>query len=42
MHTFNGFDDQSDSYHDARTNYLMEQEPFLTQDQADGDGCCWC
>ena len=18
----------------------MEQEPFLTQDQADGDGCC--
>jgi hypothetical protein len=42
MHTFNGFDDQSDTYHDTWTNYLMEQEPSLTQDQADGDGCCCC
>jgi hypothetical protein len=42
MHTFNGFDDQSDTYHDTWTNYLMEQEPSLTQDQADGGGCCCC
>jgi hypothetical protein len=42
MHTFNGFDDQSDTYHDTWTNYLMEQEPTLTHDQADGDGCCCC
>ena len=40
MHTFNGFDDQSDTYHDTYTNYLMEQEPSLTQDQDDSDGCC--
>jgi hypothetical protein len=32
MHIFKGFDDQSDTYHDTRTNYLMEQEPSLTQD----------
>jgi hypothetical protein len=42
MHTFNGFDDQSDTYHDTCTNYLMEQEPYLTQDQVDGYGCCCC
>jgi hypothetical protein len=42
MHKFNGFDDESDVYHDTRTNYLMEQEPSLTQDQADGDGYCCC
>jgi hypothetical protein len=42
MHIFKGFDDQSDTYHDTWTNYLMEQEPSLTQDQADGDGCCCC
>jgi hypothetical protein len=40
MHIFKGFDDQSDTYHDTQTHYLMEQEPSLTQDQADGDGCC--
>jgi hypothetical protein len=40
MHIFNGFDDQSDTYHDTQTNYLKEQELSLTQDQADGDGCC--
>ena len=42
MHIFKGFDDQSDTYHDIWTNYLMEQEPSLTQNQADGDGCCCC
>ena len=42
MHIFKGFDDQSDTYHDTWTNYLMEQEPLLIQDQADGDGCCCC
>ena len=30
MHIFKGFDDQSDTYHDTQTNYLMEQEPSLT------------
>ena len=40
MHIFKGFDDQNDAYHDTRTHYVMEQEPSLTQDQADGDGCC--
>ena len=39
MHIFKGFDDQSDAYHNTQTNYLMEQEPSLTQDQDDGDGC---
>ena len=29
---------KSDTYHDTWTNYLMEQESFLIQDQADGDG----
>jgi hypothetical protein len=42
MHIFKGFDDQSDTYHDTRTHYVMEQEPSLTQDQANGDGCCCC
>jgi hypothetical protein len=42
MHIFKGFDDQSDTYHDTWTHYLMEQEPSLTQDQTDGDGCCCC
>ena len=42
MHIFKGFYDQSDTYHDTRTHYLMEKEPSLTQDQADGDGCCCC
>jgi hypothetical protein len=35
MHIFKGFEDQSDTYHDTRTHYLMEQDPFLLQDQAD-------
>jgi hypothetical protein len=33
---------KSDTYHDTWTNYLMEQEPLLILDQADGDGCCCC
>jgi hypothetical protein len=33
---------KSDTYHDTWTNYLMEQEPLLIQDQYDGDGCCCC
>ena len=34
MHIFKGFEGQSDTYHDARTHYLMEQDPLLLQDQA--------
>jgi hypothetical protein len=33
---------KSDTYHDTWTNYLMEQEPLLIQEQAVGDGCCCC
>ena len=35
MHIFKGFYDQSDTYHDTQTHYLMEQEPSLLQDQAE-------
>jgi hypothetical protein len=35
MHTFKGFEDQSDTYHDTQTHYLMEQELSLIQDQAE-------
>jgi hypothetical protein len=42
MHIFKGFEDQSDTYHDTWTHYLVEQEPSLTQDEANGDGCCCC
>jgi hypothetical protein len=35
MHIFKGFEDQSDTYHDTQTHYLMEQDPFLLQDQAE-------
>jgi hypothetical protein len=34
MHIFKCFEDQSDTYHDTQTHYLMEQDPFLLQDQA--------
>jgi hypothetical protein len=34
MHIFKGFEDQSDTYHDTWTHYLMEQDPSLLQDQA--------
>jgi hypothetical protein len=33
MHIFKGFEDQSDTYHDTQTHYLMDQDPFLLQDQ---------
>jgi hypothetical protein len=33
---------KSDTYHDTWTNYFMEKEPFLKEDQADGDGCYCC
>jgi hypothetical protein len=35
MHIFKYFENQSDTYHDTRTHYLMEQDPFLLQDKAD-------
>jgi hypothetical protein len=35
LHIFKGFEDQSDTYHDTRTHYLMEQDPSLPQDQAE-------
>ena len=35
MHIFNGFEDQSDTYHDTQTHYLMEQDPLLLQDQVE-------
>jgi hypothetical protein len=35
MHIFTDFEDQSDTYHDTRTHYLMEQEPSPIQDQAE-------
>jgi hypothetical protein len=34
MHILKGLEDQSDTYHDTRTHYLMEQDPSLLQDQA--------
>jgi hypothetical protein len=36
MHVFKCFENQSDTYHDTRTHYLMEQNPLLLKDQADG------
>jgi hypothetical protein len=35
MHIFKGFEDQSDTYHDTQTHYLMEKNPLLLQDQAE-------
>ena len=35
MHIFKGFEDQSDTYHDTRTHYLMEQDLLLLQDQTE-------
>jgi hypothetical protein len=35
MHIFKSFENQSDTYHDTQTHYLMEQDPFLLQDQVD-------
>jgi hypothetical protein len=36
MDTFKCFENQSDTYHDTWTHYLMEQDPLLMKDQADG------
>jgi hypothetical protein len=36
MHIFKCFENHSDTYHDTRTHYLMEQDPLLLQNQADG------
>jgi hypothetical protein len=36
MHIFKCFENQSDTYHDTRTHYLMEQDPFMLKDQANG------
>jgi hypothetical protein len=36
MHIFKCFENQSDTYHDTWTQYLMEQDPLLLQNQDDG------
>ena len=36
MHIFKCFENQSDTYHDTQTYYLMEQDTLLPQNQADG------
>ena len=36
MHIFKCFENQSDTYHDTQTHYLMEQDSLLLQNQADG------
>jgi hypothetical protein len=36
MHIFKCFENQSDTYHDTWTHYLLEQDPLLLQNQADG------
>jgi hypothetical protein len=36
MHIFKCFENQSDTYHDTQTHYLMELDPLLLKDQADG------
>jgi hypothetical protein len=36
MKIFKCFENQSDTYHDTRTHYLMEKDPLLLKDQADG------
>jgi hypothetical protein len=35
MHIFKGFEDQSDTYHDTQTHYLIEQDLSLPRDQAE-------
>jgi hypothetical protein len=35
MHIFKCFKNQSDTYLDTRTQYLMEQDPLLLQNQVD-------
>jgi hypothetical protein len=36
MNIFKCFENQSDTYHDTWTHYLMEQDPLLLKDQIDG------
>jgi hypothetical protein len=36
MHIFKCFENQSDTYHDTQTHYLVEQDPLLLQNQTDG------
>jgi len=36
MRIFKCFENQSDTYHDTRTHYLMENNPLLLQNQVDG------
>ena len=36
MHIFKCFENQSDTYHDRWTHYLMEKDPLLLKNQADG------
>jgi hypothetical protein len=36
MHIFKCFENQSDTYHDTQTHYLMEKDPLLPKDQDDG------
>ena len=36
MDIFKCFENQSDTYHDTWTHYLVEQDPLLLQNQVDG------
>jgi hypothetical protein len=36
VHIFKCIENQSDTYHDTQTHYLMDQDPLLLQNQADG------
>jgi hypothetical protein len=36
MHIFKCFENQSETYHDTWTHYLMDEDPLLLKDQADG------
>jgi hypothetical protein len=36
MHIFKCFENQSDTYHDTQTHYLIKKDPLLLQNQADG------
>jgi hypothetical protein len=36
MHIFKCFENQSDTYHDTRTYYLIEKYPLILKNQDDG------
>ena len=36
MHIFKCFENQSDTYHDTQTHYLMDKYPLLLKDWVDG------